>query len=68
MSDGRVRTASGGDLSNICMIILAILIPPLAVFIKGGCSVHFWINILLCFLGYIPGLVHAIWYVFANKD
>ncbi|KAI0520902.1 hypothetical protein F5B22DRAFT_55994 [Xylaria bambusicola] len=46
--------------------IIAILFPPLAVWVKCGlCSADSIINILLCFLGYIPGLIHA-WYIIAK--
>ena len=24
---------------------------------------HFWINVLLTILGYIPGIVHAVWVI-----
>ena len=24
---------------------------------------HFWLNILLTLLGYIPGIVHAVWII-----
>jgi uncharacterized membrane protein YqaE (UPF0057 family) len=24
---------------------------------------HFWINVLLTILGYIPGIIHAIWVI-----
>jgi uncharacterized membrane protein YqaE (UPF0057 family) len=44
-------------------IILSILIPPLGVFLQVGIGLQFWINILLTLLGYIPGLVHAIWII-----
>ncbi|GGB42995.1 proteolipid membrane potential modulator [Oceanisphaera marina] len=47
-------------------IIIAILLPPLGVFMQVGLSKHFWINILLTLLGYIPGIVHAVW-VIAKK-
>jgi len=46
--------------------LLAILFPPIAVWIKTGlCSADSLINILLCVLGYIPGLIHA-WYIIAK--
>lgn len=48
---------------NIIRIILSILIPPLGVFLKVGLGRQFWLNILLTLLGYIPGLVHAIWII-----
>ena len=41
----------------------AILLPPLGVFLQVGISKHFWINILLTLLGYIPGIVHAVWVI-----
>ena len=47
-------------------IVLSVLIPPLGVFLQVGISLDFWINILLTLLGYIPGIIHAIW-VIARK-
>ena len=51
---------------DLLRIILAILLPPLGVFLQVGIGLHFWLNILLTLLGYFPGLVHAIW-VIAKK-
>ena len=53
-------------MADIIRIILSVLIPPLGVFLQVGIGTDFWINILLTLLGYIPGLVHAIW-VIARK-
>lgn len=47
-------------------IIISILIPPLGVFLQEGLGKHFWLNILLTLLGYIPGVVHAV-YIIARK-
>jgi uncharacterized membrane protein YqaE (UPF0057 family) len=44
-------------------IILSVIIPPVGVFLQVGFGLHFWINILLTLLGYIPGLIHAIWII-----
>jgi uncharacterized membrane protein YqaE (UPF0057 family) len=44
-------------------VIIAILLPPLGVFLQVGISRSFWINILLTLLGYIPGIVHAVWII-----
>jgi uncharacterized membrane protein YqaE (UPF0057 family) len=44
-------------------IIFAILLPPLGVFLQVGLGLHFWLNILLTLLGYIPGIVHAVWII-----
>lgn len=51
---------------DIIRIILSILLPPLGVFLQVGIGLHFWINILLTLLGYIPGIVHAI-YIIAKR-
>ncbi|AFY55722.1 MAG: YqaE/Pmp3 family membrane protein [Rivularia sp. (in: Bacteria)] len=51
---------------DLIRIICAIFIPPLGVFLQVGIGADFWINILLTLLGYIPGVVHAIW-VIAKK-
>ncbi|TVQ62596.1 MAG: YqaE/Pmp3 family membrane protein [Phycisphaerales bacterium] len=48
---------------DIIRIILSVIIPPLGVFLKVGIGGHFWLNILLTLLGYIPGLIHAVWVV-----
>jgi uncharacterized membrane protein YqaE (UPF0057 family) len=44
-------------------IILSVIIPPVGVFLQVGFGLHFWLNILLTLLGYIPGLIHAIWII-----
>lgn len=44
-------------------ILLSILLPPVGVFLQVGIGLHFWLNILLTLLGYIPGLVHAVWII-----
>ncbi|PWN21622.1 UPF0057-domain-containing protein [Microstroma glucosiphilum] len=43
---------------------VAIFVPPLGVFLEVGCGASFWINILLTILGYIPGIIHAIYVIF----
>ncbi len=50
-------------MSKIVLIILAILLPPLAVFLKSGVGKDLLINIILCILFWIPGVLHALWVV-----
>jgi uncharacterized membrane protein YqaE (UPF0057 family) len=52
---------------ELIKIIFAILLPPLGVFLQVGIGKHFWINLILTILGYIPGIVHAIWVIAKNK-
>jgi len=49
--------------SDICKIILAIILPPLGVFAEKGCDVDLLINIGLTLLGFIPGVIHAIYII-----
>ncbi|CAG8982543.1 hypothetical protein HYALB_00002325 [Hymenoscyphus albidus] len=52
--------------SDVFLGLLAILFPPLPVWVKTGlCSADSLINICLCMLGFIPGLLHA-WYIIAK--
>ncbi|MGR3756526.1 MAG: YqaE/Pmp3 family membrane protein [Tranquillimonas sp.] len=51
---------------DLVRIIIAILLPPLGVFLQVGLGKHFWLNILLTLLGYIPGIVHAV-YIIARR-
>ncbi|EOA90468.1 uncharacterized protein SETTUDRAFT_102512 [Exserohilum turcica Et28A] len=52
--------------SDICKILLAIILPPLGVFLERGCGADFLINILLTILGYIPGIIHALYIIFKS--
>ena len=47
-------------------IIIAILLPPLGVFLQVGFAGAFLLNLLLTLCGYIPGIVHAV-YIIAKR-
>ena len=48
---------------DVLRILLAIVLPPLGVFLQVGLGLQFWLNILLTLLGYIPGIIHAVWII-----
>ena len=48
---------------DILRVIAAIFIPPLGVFLQVGIGAQFWINIVLTLLGYIPGIIHALYII-----
>ena len=52
--------------TDIFKIIFAIILPPLGVLLEVGLGKHFWINIVLTILGYVPGIIHAL-YVILKK-
>jgi len=51
---------------DLLRILIAILLPPLGVFLQVGFGGAFWLNVLLTLLGYIPGIVHAV-YIIARR-
>jgi uncharacterized membrane protein YqaE (UPF0057 family) len=44
---------------SILTIVLNILLPPLAVFMKHGSGSTFVISLILTIIGWIPGVIHA---------
>ena len=50
-------------MRTLLLIILAFLLPPLAAALVVGISTHFWINLILTLLGWLPGTVHAVWLI-----
>ncbi len=51
------------DSNQLLYVIIAILLPPLAVFLKKGFGSDLIINIILTLLFFVPGLIHALWVV-----
>ena len=55
------------SLSKFWLTVIAILLPPLAIYLfEGEIRKCFWISILLTLLFWIPGVIYAI--VIINKD
>ena len=52
---------------DIVRILLAIFLPPLGVFLQVGVTLQFWINLILTLLGYVPGIIHAIYIIVTRK-
>jgi uncharacterized membrane protein YqaE (UPF0057 family) len=53
---------------KILRIALAVLIPPLGVFLTFGLGSTFFINLLLTFLGWVPGSIHAVWAIVKREE
>ncbi len=55
--------------NKILLIILAILLPPLAVYLhQGEINSKFWISLLLTLLFWIPGVIYALLVVTGEID
>jgi len=50
-------------LSDLLKILLAVFLPPLGVLMEVGFTKHFFINIVLTILGFIPGIIHAVYII-----
>ncbi|MEE4190840.1 MAG: YqaE/Pmp3 family membrane protein [Halieaceae bacterium] len=50
-------------MNKLLLVIIAILLPPLAVFLKNGAGKDLIINIVLCLFFYVPGILHALWLI-----
>jgi len=60
----RLRIANLKEFQmDLIRLITAILLPPLGVFLQVGIGLQFWINVLLTLMGYVPGIVHAVWII-----
>lgn len=59
----KVRRVYLNLMSNIILIILAILLPPLAVYLKTSNVKTTLLNVVLCFLFWIPAVLHALYVV-----
>ncbi|MBF2002792.1 MAG: YqaE/Pmp3 family membrane protein [Synechococcales cyanobacterium C42_A2020_086] len=53
---------------KLLRIVLAILIPPLGVFLTFGLGTTFLINLLLTLLGWLPGSIHAVWAIVKREE
>ena len=50
---------SGIEKSDPIKMLIAFFLPPLAVFMEVGLGGQFWLNILLCLMCGVPGIIHA---------
>ena len=53
---------------GIINVIASILLPPLGVFLTMGVSQALLINIVLTLLGWVPGIIHALWIISRKSE
>ncbi|MEQ8558734.1 MAG: YqaE/Pmp3 family membrane protein [Henriciella sp.] len=46
---------------SIITILLCIFLPPVAVALRAGIGLQLVINIVLCFIFWLPAVIHAFW-------
>lgn len=76
MKEYKAKKKAGEDIdtNTLLLVLLAILIPPLAVYLhEGSTNNKFWLNVILTIIGYVafgfagsiflgslPGIIHAL--------
>ncbi|MCD0462692.1 YqaE/Pmp3 family membrane protein [Roseiconus lacunae] len=56
-----MSTTTTHSTNTLLMVILAVLLPPLAVFMDRGLGTQFVLNIVLTLVGFwIIGIIHAL--------
>lgn len=62
------RAGKQAETSTLLLVIIAILLPPLAVYLyEGTINNRFWISLILTILGWLPGVIYALVLILGNK-
>ena len=65
---GAKKAGAEPSTNTLLLVILAILLPPLAVYLhQGEINTKFWISLILTLLFFIPGVIYAL-IVVLGKD
>jgi uncharacterized membrane protein YqaE (UPF0057 family) len=65
------RSVRKNQKMKLTRLILGFVVPPVGVFLTYGISTTLFINILLTILGWVPGIIHAVWAIakyYENED
>jgi putative membrane protein len=46
---------------KLVRLVTAFVLPPVSIFLSYGLSFTLLVSVLLTFLGWIPGVIHALW-------
>lgn len=63
LKEYKSKKAKGDDVSTntLLLVILAILLPPLAVYLhENAINAKFWISLLLTLIFWLPGVIYAL--------
>lgn len=56
------------NTDGLLKIIIAFFLPPVTAYLVKGCGWEFWLNLLLTFLFFLPGFIHALYLVFTDPN
>jgi uncharacterized membrane protein YqaE (UPF0057 family) len=49
----------------VVLVLLALILPPVSVLASQGLGFHFILNIVLTVIGWVPGVIHALYCIVA---
>lgn len=55
-------------MRKLLLILLALFLPPIAVFLARGFGKHFFLNLLLTLVVFFPGMVHALYLLVTDPN
>lgn len=59
------KDGSEADVSTLLLTLIALILPPLAVYLhQGAINSKFWISLLLTLLIWVPGVIYALLVIF----
>ncbi|MBL7730786.1 MAG: YqaE/Pmp3 family membrane protein [Chitinophagaceae bacterium] len=62
------KAGKEASTNTLLLVILAILLPPLAVYLhEGEINNRFWISLLLTLLFWLPGIIYALIIILGDK-
>jgi uncharacterized membrane protein YqaE (UPF0057 family) len=62
------RAGTAPSDNTVLLVILAILLPPLAVYLhQGEINTKFWISLLLTLLFWLPGVIYALIVILGDR-
>ena len=64
----QLQTRTNSTTSTLLLSLLALILPPVPVLLRTGCSPHLIINILLTILAWFPGVLHAWWVLYRQHS
>lgn len=66
VNKAKTSSMNDNDINLLLLVILAILLPPLAVFLVRGIGGAFWLDLLLTIFFWLPGMIYALIVIFGD--
>jgi uncharacterized membrane protein YqaE (UPF0057 family) len=58
-----LKDSMNQTVEKFLLTVLALILPPVAVFVKAGHHWQLYVNVFFCMAFYFPAVIHAVWFV-----